>query len=330
MDNNNVILEVKNLTLKYVTDEGTVHAVNELSFPLHKGKTLCIVGETGAGKTSTAKAIMGILPQLQSRITSGEILLEGEDLLKASKKQMRRVRGSKISMIFQDPMTSLNPVVRVVDQVSEVLLLHKTKSRTEAVKMAKEVLLQVGIKEDRVGEYPHQFSGGMRQRVGIAMALACSPEILIADEPTTALDVTIQAQVLELMKELKQQYEMSMIMITHDLGIVAEVCDYVAVMYAGRIIEYGDRTQIFMHARHPYTIGLFGCIPDLTVAQDALTPINGMPPDPTVEPKGCPFAPRCADATEACFASIPPAVETEPGHFVHCVKFAKKEDTAHV
>ena len=330
MDNNNVILEVKNLTLKYVTDEGTVHAVNELSFPLHKGKTLCIVGETGAGKTSTAKAIMGILPQLQSRITSGEILLEGEDLLKASKKQMRRVRGSKISMIFQDPMTSLNPVVRVVDQVSEVLLLHKTKSRTEAVKMAKEVLLQVGIKEDRVGEYPHQFSGGMRQRVGIAMALACSPEILIADEPTTALDVTIQAQVLELMKELKQQYEMSMIMITHDLGIVAEVCDYVAVMYAGRIIEYGDRTQIFMHAQHSYTIGLFGCIPDLTVAQDALTPINGMPPDPTVEPKGCPFAPRCADATEACFASIPPAVETEPGHFVHCVKFAKKEDTAHV
>ena len=227
---NNVLLEVKGLSLNYVTDDGTVYAVNDLNFTLHKGTTLCIVGETGAGKTSTAKAIMGILPQPQSKIISGEILLEGEDLLKLDRKRMQKVRGSKISMIFQDPMTSLNPVMRVVEQVAEVLLLHKTKSRIEAVKMAKEVLLQVGIKEDRVMEYPHQFSGGMRQRVGIAMALACSPEILIADEPTTALDVTIQAQVLELMKGLKNQYDMSMIMITHDLGIVADVCDYVAVM----------------------------------------------------------------------------------------------------
>lgn len=320
---NHVLLEVKGLSLNYVTDDETVYAVNDLNFVLHKGTTLCIVGETGAGKTSTAKAIMGILPQPQSKIISGEILLEGEDLLKANRKRMQKVRGSKISMIFQDPMTSLNPVMRVVEQVSEVLLLHKTKSRIEAVKMAKQVLLQVGIKEDRVMEYPHQFSGGMRQRVGIAMALACSPEILIADEPTTALDVTIQAQVLELMKELKNQYDMSMIMITHDLGIVAEVCDYVAVMYAGSVVEYGDRRHIYTNARHPYTIGLFGCIPDLSVEQEELAPIDGMPPDPTQKPQGCPFAPRCREASPECFAAAPGIHEIEPGHWVRCLKYKK-------
>ena len=322
---NNVLLEVKGLSLNYVTDDGTVYAVNDLNFALHKGTTLCIVGETGAGKTSTAKAIMGILPQPQSKIVAGEILLEGENLLKLDRKRMQKVRGSKISMIFQDPMTSLNPVMRVVEQVAEVLLLHKTKSRIEAVKMAKEVLLQVGIKEDRVMEYPHQFSGGMRQRVGIAMALACSPEILIADEPTTALDVTIQAQVLELMKGLKNQYDMSMIMITHDLGIVADVCDYVAVMYAGSVVEYGDRRHIFTNAQHPYTIGLFGCIPDLSIDQEELVPIKGMTPDPTEKPEGCPFAPRCKDASPECFANAPEAYEIEPGHWVRCLKF-KKED----
>ncbi len=322
---NNVLLEVKDLSLNYVTDDGTVYAVSDLSFDLHKGTTLCLVGETGAGKTSTAKAIMGILPHPQSKIVSGEILLEGEDLLKATKKRLQKVRGSKISMISQDPMTSLNPVMHVLDQVTEVLRLHKTKSRVEAVKMAKEVLLQVGIKEDRVMEYPHQFSGGMRQRVGIAMALACSPEILIADEPTTALDVTIQAQVLELMKELKKQYEMSMIMITHDLGIVAEVCDYVAVMYAGSIVEYGDKRHIFTNAKHPYTIGLFGCIPDLTVEQEELIPIKGMTPDPSKKPAGCPFAPRCDHATEQCFTQRPGNYEIEPGHWVRCLQY-KKED----
>ena len=322
---NNVLLEVKDLSLNYVTDDGTVYAVSDLSFDLHKGTTLCLVGETGAGKTSTAKAIMGILPHPQSKIISGEILLEGEDLLKADKKRLQKVRGSKISMISQDPMTSLNPVMHVLDQVTEVLLLHKTKSRVEAVKMAKEVLLQVGIKEDRVMEYPHQFSGGMRQRVGIAMALACSPEILIADEPTTALDVTIQAQVLELMKDLKKQYEMSMIMITHDLGIVAEVCDYVAVMYAGSIVEYGDKRHIFTNAKHPYTIGLFGCIPDLTIEQEELIPIKGMTPDPSKKPAGCPFAPRCDYATEQCFKEHPGNYEVEPGHWVRCLQY-KKED----
>lgn len=325
MDNNNVILEVKNLSIHYVTDDATVYAVNELSFPLHKGSTLCLVGETGAGKTSTAKAIMGLLPKPQSKVSSGEILLEGEDLLKADKKQLQKVRGSKISMISQDPMTSLNPVMRILEQVQEVLLLHKTKSRIEATKLAKQVLLQVGIKEDRVMEYPHQFSGGMRQRVGIAMALACSPEILIADEPTTALDVTIQAQVLELMKDLKKKYDMSMIMITHDLGIVADICDYVAVMYAGSVVEYGDKRHIFTNARHPYTIGLFGCIPDLSIDQEELVPIRGMTPDPTELPKGCPFAARCDSATERCFAEKPENVEIEPGHWVRCFNISKED-----
>lgn len=322
---NNVILEVKDLSINYITDDGTVYAVNELSFPLHKGSTLCLVGETGAGKTSTAKAIMGLLPKPQGKVVSGEILLEGEDLLKADKKQMQKVRGSKISMISQDPMTSLNPVMRILEQVQEVLLLHKTKSRIEATKLAKQVLLQVGIKEDRVMEYPHQFSGGMRQRVGIAMALACSPEILIADEPTTALDVTIQAQVLELMKDLKKKYDMSMIMITHDLGIVADICDYVAVMYAGSVVEYGDKRHIFTNARHPYTIGLFGCIPDLSVDQEELVPIRGMTPDPTELPKGCPFAARCDSATERCFAEKPENVEIEPGHWVRCFNISKED-----
>lgn len=325
MDNNNVILEVKNLSIHYITDDATVYAVNELSFPLHKGSTLCLVGETGAGKTSTAKAIMGLLPKPQSKVSSGEILLEGEDLLKADKKQLQKVRGSKISMISQDPMTSLNPVMRILEQVQEVLLLHKTKSRIEATKLAKQVLLQVGIKEDRVMEYPHQFSGGMRQRVGIAMALACSPEILIADEPTTALDVTIQAQVLELMKDLKKKYDMSMIMITHDLGIVADICDYVAVMYAGSVVEYGDKRHIFTNARHPYTIGLFGCIPDLSIDQEELVPIRGMTPDPTELPKGCPFAARCDSATERCFAEKPENVEIEPGHWVRCFNISKED-----
>lgn len=322
---NKVVLEIKDFSLNYVTDDGTVYAVNDLNLKLHKGTTLCLVGETGAGKTSTAKAIMQILPHPQSKIVSGEILLEGDNLLKKSPKAMQKIRGSKISMIFQDPMTSLNPVMHIVDQVSEVLLLHKTKSRIESVKMAKEVLLQVGIKEDRVMEYPHQFSGGMRQRVGIAMALACSPEILIADEPTTALDVTIQAQVLELMKGLKKQYEMSMIMITHDLGVVADVCDYVAVMYGGRVVEYGNREHIFKNAQHPYTVALFGCIPDLSIEQDELVPIKGMTPDPSKKPVCCPFAPRCPDASEACFNEIPDSYEIEPGHTVSCLKFRKED-----
>jgi len=244
--------------------------------------------------------------QLQSSEIRTFCLLNSEDsvnsnvlcnayspLLELNNKSMQKIRGSRLSMISQDPMTSLNPVMRVVEQVSEVLLLHKTKSRVEAVKMAKEVLLQVGIKEDRVMEYPHQFSGGMRQRVGIAMALACSPEVLNADEPTTALDVTIQAQVLELMKNLKKQYEMSMIMITHDLGIVAEICDYVAVMYAGSIVEYGDKR---------------------------------MTPDPSKRPQGCPFAPRCGRATERCFTGSLDAYEIEPGHWVRCLQYMK-EDT---
>lgn len=312
----NVLLEVKDLSLNYVTDDGTIYAVNNLSFQLHKGSTLCLVGETGAGKTSTAKAIMGILPRLQSRIVSGEILMEGTNLLELNNKRMQKIRGSRLSMISQDPMTSLNPVMRVVEQVSEVLLLHKTKSRVEAVKMAKEVLLQVGIKEDRVMEYPHQFSGGMRQRVGIAMALACSPEVLIADEPTTALDVTIQAQVLDIMLNLKEKFQMGLIMITHDLGVVAETCDKVAIVYAGEIVETGTVEEVYLNPRHPYTCGLFDSIPKLDEDSTKLVPIDGMTPNMAEPPTGCYFHPRCKYCQDICKTQSP--VMTEGSHRFKC------------
>jgi peptide/nickel transport system ATP-binding protein len=234
---------------------------------------------------------------------------------------MEGIRGKMISMISQDPMAALNPVMRVGDQVAEVIGLHQTKNKQEIQKKAREALEQVGIKAERLNEYPHQFSGGMKQRVGIAMALACSPSILIADEPTTALDVTIQAQVLELMKNLRRQYDMSMILITHDLGIVAEICDYVAVMYNGSIVEYGDKRQIYTNTLHPYTVGLFNCIPDLSVDQDMLVPIKGAMPDPTKRTAGCSFAPRCDSAMDCCFKSKPPVVETESGHTAACFKY---------
>jgi peptide/nickel transport system ATP-binding protein len=318
------ILTVQDLTIDYLTMDGAIHAVNHLHFDLIKGKTLGLVGETGAGKTTTAKAIMRLLPKAYSKVLSGTILLEGEDILSLSQKRMEDIRGKKISMISQDPMTSLNPVMRVGDQVAEVIGLHQTKNKQEIRQKTREVLEKVGIKAERFSEYPHQFSGGMKQRVGIAMALACSPLVLIADEPTTALDVTIQAQVLELMKELRRQYNMSMIMITHDLGIVAEICDYVAVMYNGSIVEYGDKRQIFTNTQHPYTTGLFNCIPDLALDQDMLVPIKGAMPDPSQKPAGCSFAPRCDDAMPACFKSRPPAAATESGHTVACFKYANE------
>ena len=319
MSENKNLLEIKNLTVHYITVDGTVNAVENLSLSLEEGKTLGLVGETGAGKTTTVKAVMQILPDPPAKIQGGEIFFEGEDLLKKNKKSMRKIRGKQISMIFQDPMTSLNPVITVGEQIMEVIRLHdKSLSKKEAYTKACEMLEMVGIRADRAGDFPHQFSGGMKQRVIIAMALACNPKLLIADEPTTALDVTIQAQVLELMRKLKARYQTAMIMITHDLGIVAEICDYVAVMYAGEIVEYGDREQIFHRPSHPYTKGLFACIPNLMEENMTLVPIEGMTPDPASLPEGCHFAPRCPYRTEKCGQSLP-NVEIEKGHFVKCI-----------
>ena len=320
MNDHTNLLEIKDLTVHYVTVDGTVHAVENLNLTLPEGKTLGLVGETGAGKTTTVKAIMQILPDPPAKILTGEVIFCGEDLLKKNKNSMRKIRGKQISMIFQDPMTSLNPVITVGEQIMEVIRLHDKKiSKKDAYTKACEMLELVGIKADRAGDYPHQFSGGMKQRVIIAMALACNPRLLIADEPTTALDVTIQAQVLELMRKLKAKYQTSMIMITHDLGIVAEICDYVAVMYAGEIVEYGNREQLFHRPSHPYTKGLFACIPNLMEEETTLIPIEGMTPDPTNLPTGCRFHPLCPYATEECSKTNPASKEIENGHHVKCL-----------
>ena len=312
------LLEIKNLTVHFESFDATVHAVENLNLSLRHGETLGLVGETGAGKTTTVKSVMRILPEPPAKIVSGEILFDGQDLLKLPIKEMRKIRGKQISMIFQDPMTSLNPVMTVAEQIAEVIRLHEKCSKKEAHKKACDMLELVGIRPERGSDYPHQFSGGMKQRVVIAMALACNPRFLIADEPTTALDVTIQAQVRELMKKLKAQYQTAMVMITHDLGIVAEICDYVAIMYAGEIVEYGTREHIFNHTGHPYTKGLFACIPDIFTEQNELVPINGLPPDPTDLPVGCRFHPRCPYATEQCAKEHPANFEIEPGHYVAC------------
>lgn len=312
------LLKVSDLTIYYETDENVVKAVNRVSFSLKKGETLGLVGETGAGKTTTALGIMGLIPDPPGRIVSGEIEFEGENLLKKSSREMRKIRGHKISMIFQDPMTALNPVLTVGDQITEVIRLHEKISPEQAQKKAMDMLELVGIRADRFAEYPHQFSGGMKQRVVIAIALACNPELLVADEPTTALDVTIQAQVLELMTRLKQQFDTSMILITHDLGVVAEVCDRVAIMYAGEIVECGTLRQIYRNTKHPYTRGLFNSLPNLKDKVKRLKPIKGLMPDPSNLPAGCSFADRCDRRTDACEQSDPGICEVEPGHFVKC------------
>ena len=318
-------VEVKNLFVQYSSDRKVVHAVNGVSFDIEKGETLGLVGETGAGKTTIAKAILRLLPDPPAKVTGGEIFFDGEDLLKKPEKDMLAIRGGKIAMIFQDPMTALNPTMTVGSQISEVVLLHNdglTKQQAEARTV--EMLELVGIPAIRYGEYPHQFSGGMKQRVVIAMALACSPDILIADEPTTALDVTIQAQVLDMMVQLKRQYNMSMIMITHDLGIVAEICDTVAIVYAGQIVEYGTLEDIFNRTAHPYTIGLFGSLPNMDDRTQRLKPIPGLMPDPTKLPEGCSFCPRCPKATEECQKKKPKLVRIDGEHQVACHLF--KED----
>lgn len=314
----NKTLEINDLTVEYVTSDEVVHAVNGISLSLEQGECLGLVGETGAGKTTTALSIIRLLADPPAKVRSGEIKYNGKDLLKIGEKEMRDIRGNDITMIFQDPMTALNPVMRVGDQIAEVIALHQGCSKSEAVEKAKQMLERVGIRSERASEYPHQFSGGMKQRVIIAMALACEPKLLLADEPTTALDVTIQAQVIAMMRELRKQYQMSMIFITHDMGIVARICDKVAIMYAGEIVEYGSLKDIFKSMGHPYTKGLFGSIPSLSHDVERLEPIKGLTPNPANLPGGCKFHPRCPQCMEICKTSCPDAVEVSEGHFVKC------------
>ena len=311
-------LEVRDLVVEYTSEGQVVHAVNGVSFTLEKGRTLALAGETGAGKTTIAKTILRILPDYSASIKGGDVLLEGESLLALPAREMQKIRGNKIAMIFQDPMTALNPVLTVGKQIAEAVKLHYGVNKKEADDRAREMLEMVGIPGERAGEYPHQFSGGMKQRVVIAMALACRPELLLADEPTTALDVTIQMQVLQLIKRLREELGTSMILITHDFGVVAEVCDDVAVVYAGEIVESGSKEDIFIRTAHPYTKGLFGSIPRIDTDTERLSPIHGLPPDPTNLPKGCHFSPRCPLATDECREQPIPMVELEPGHFCRC------------
>ena len=314
------LLEINDLTIHYTTRKSVVRAVNGITLKIDEGKTLGLVGETGAGKTTTALGILGLVPDPPGKIVGGEILFNGQNLLTTSEKEMCRIRGNQISMIFQDPMTALNPVLRVGDQIAEAVQLHSGCSKAEATKKSLEMLEMVGIRPERSVEYPHQFSGGMKQRVVIAMALACQPRLLIADEPTTALDVTIQAQVLELMHDLQMRLNTAMLLITHDLGIVAETCDDVAIMYAGEIVEYGTLAHIFDNPMHPYTLGLFGSIPSLDKDVERLNPIQGLMPDPANLPAGCKFCTRCTRACEDCKTEEQPYLEVEPGHFVRCSK----------
>ncbi len=317
---NRTMLEMKDLRIHYVVGGEVTEAVNGVSLSLSPGETLGLVGETGAGKTTLAKGIMGIVPDPPGRIVAGEIFFEGEDLLKKTPREMRRIRGNKISMIFQDPMTALNPVIPVV------VRLHQKLSRAQAAQKAQEMLELVGIPGIRYGEYPHQFSGGMKQRVIIAIALACSPALLIADEPTTALDVTIQAQILDLMNKLKKDRNTSMLLITHDFGVVAETCDKVAILYAGEIIESGTVEDIFRDPTHPYTIGLFESLPDVDSTSTRLNPIAGLMPDPAALPVGCSFAPRCRHCTEACTRAAVPLTALSPTHTIRCVRFGARKE----
>ena len=324
MEKKEKLLKIENLTVEYHTDEEVVHAVNNVSLEINYGENVALVGETGAGKTSIAKAILRILPQRQSRIVSGKIFVNGQDINELDEKAMRKIRGNKIAMIFQDPMTSLNPVEKVGDQIAEAIEIHEKVSRAEALRRAIDMMELVGIPGERSSEYPHQFSGGMKQRVVIAMALACKPELLLADEPTSALDVTIQAQVLEMMQQLREKLNTSVLMITHDLGIVAQMCEKVAVIYAGEIVEFGTTEEIYDHTAHPYTQGLFGSLPNLDSTSKRLKAIKGLMPDPTNLPAGCNFCERCPYATSICQEQNPDYVEYKPGHFAKC--FYPKEE----
>jgi len=316
-------LEIKDLVVQYAVEDGTVRAVDHLNMELGFGETLGFVGETGAGKTTTALAVMRLI-ESPGRIIQGQILFEGQDLLLTSVEEIRAIRGKKIAMIFQDPMTSLNPNMTVGEQIAEMIMIHEKIGKVQAMVKAEKMLEMVDIQAERAKDYPHQFSGGMKQRVVIAIALACNPVLLIADEPTTALDVTIQAQVLALMQELKDRIGTSMLLITHDLGIVADTCDKVAIMYAGNVVEYADKRALFTQPRHPYTIGLFNSIPDIDGEQEDLQVIKGQMPDPTNLPSGCAFHPRCPAALPRCSQSIPCRIEVDPGHHVSCFLFERE------
>ena len=312
------LLEINDLNIHYITEQATFRAVNGIDLSLEEGETLGLVGETGAGKTTTELGILNLIPNPPGKIVGGEILYKGENVVTMDQAALRRLRGNEISMIFQDPMTALNPVMRVGDQIVETISLHMECSRAEAVERSLDMLKMVGIGPERSTDYPHQLSGGMKQRVVIAMALACSPALLIADEPTTALDVTIQAQVLEMINDLKNRLKTSVLLITHDLGIVAECCQKVAVMYAGEIVEYGSLGDIFKETSHPYTMGLFRSIPSLTRKEKRLSPIDGLMPDPAKLPEGCCFHPRCPYADDICKKCHPELSDTGNGHKVRC------------
>jgi oligopeptide transport system ATP-binding protein len=324
-----MLLNVKDLAVTFKTDDGIVRAVNGLSFSLNAGETLGIVGESGSGKSVTALSIMRLIAMPPGRIEGGSIEFSGQDLLRVGEAQMRQIRGNKISMIFQDPMTSLNPVLTVGDQVAETIMLHQHRNRKDGLARALEMfkIVRIPEAERRINNYPHQFSGGMRQRVMIAMALACDPQLLIADEPTTALDVTIQAQILDLMRDLQKRLNSAIIMITHDLGVVAEICERVLVMYAGNMVEYGTVDQIFRDPKHPYTWGLLQSLPRLDeTGRKRLVPIDGQPPNLLRLPAGCSFAARCRYALPECATDPPPFVDFGDGHIARCVLY--KEDKA--
>lgn len=321
------LLEIKDEKLSFFTPAGEVKALNGVSFSMNEGEVLGIVGESGSGKSVTAYSIMG-LTAYPGKLIGGTIYFNGHQIEKMSEKEMRKIRGNEVSIIFQDPMTSLNPVYTIGNQITEVIRLHTGKSKKEAYDRAKELLELVGINEPtkRLKQYPHELSGGMRQRVMIAIALACEPKLLIADEPTTALDVTIQAQILELMQELRQKLGMSIIMITHDLGVVASMCERIAVMYAGHIVEYGTADEIFYEPKHEYTKGLINSIPKLSAQEiERLVPIEGQPVDLLNPPAGCPFAPRCANCMKICMREMPPKTELSDTHYSHCWLLQKEE-----
>lgn len=323
MSDKNELLSIQDLSVHYVTkDMGTCRAVNNVSLDIHEGETIGLVGETGAGKTTIALSILGLLQSPPGKVVNGKIIYKGEDLLTKNHKAMQKIRGKEISMIFQDPMTTLNPIDTVGDQIAEVIELHNNISKKEAVKKAAEMLEIVGIPKERYEEYPHQFSGGMKQRVVIAMALACSPKLLLADEPTTALDVTIQAQILEMMNELKKSYDGAIMLITHDLGVVAQMCDRVAIVYAGEILELGTIQQVYKNILHPYTKGLFESLPGYSKGK-RLKQIDGLMPDPADLPPLCKFEPRCPYSCEQCKKEMPQLIDMGDGHMVRCLRVQK-------
>lgn len=325
MNNKTPSLEIKDLVVEYRTENGIVQALNGMDLVIENGKSHGLVGETGAGKTTIGLSILRLLPEPAGHLVTGNIILDGEELTTKSEKEMDDIRGRKVAMIFQDPMTALNPIVTVEMQIAEGIIRHNKFNKKEALKKAREMLELVGIPENRACEYPHQFSGGMKQRVVIAIALACNPELLIADEPTTALDVTIQAQVLDTMKKLIKDRNMSLLMITHDLGIVVEICDVVSVCYAGQVVEHGNLVDIFENTRHPYTEGLFNSLPNPLDKKAKLKPIPGLMPDPCDLPKGCPFYPRCEYAMDICSKEIPKVVKISDEHTVRCFLYSEEQ-----